>query len=155
MLEGLPIAPVEFLYHLSKALFVALSFGDVLAHGRFGAGTLDCGRGAFRQLFAQRDLRAGPASRSVLKHMQRGLEPSFLYERDRYVCPCLDGTIKREKRLVARIGFGVVDHTGLAVHQLVESRRTERLQRKPAGDVVQLVYMPLGAGNDMRGFVDL
>ena len=91
----------------------------------------------------------------LLKNMQGRLEPSLFYERDRYVCPSVDGAIQREECLVARIGFRVVDDAGLAAHELVEGNRTERLQRKPAGNIGQMLRVPLGSRDDMRRFVDL
>src|SRR5260370_34275583 len=87
--------------------------------------------------------------------MQGRLEPPLFYERDRYVGPSMDGAIQWEERLIARIGLRVVDHAGLAAHQLVESNRTECLQRKAAGNIGQMLGMPLGSRDDMPRFVDL
>src|SRR6202521_1557627 len=142
MLDDLPIAPVELLHRVSQPLFMAFSFGNLLGHGRFGAGSLHRGPGALRQLFAQRDFPRRPAPRLLLKNMQGRLQLALFYERDRYVRPSMDRAIKREERLVARIGFRIVDHAGLAARELIESNHTERLQRKPAGTIGQLLCVP-------------
>ena len=52
MFDELPIAAVEFLDHVSQPLFMAFSFGNLLRHGRFGAGSRHRGPGAFCQLLA-------------------------------------------------------------------------------------------------------
>src|SRR6266567_1791319 len=74
----------------------------------------------------------------LLKNMQGRLEPSLFYERDRYVCPSVDGAIQREECLVARIGFRVVDDAGLAAHELVTQLVNEPLAiicRSAHGDI--------------------
>src|ERR1700674_1849243 len=124
MFDELPIAPVELLHRVSQPLLMTFSFRNLLGHRGLGAGSLHRGPGALRQLFAQRDFPRRPAPRLLLKNMQGRLQPSLFYKRDRYVRSSMDRAIKGEERLVARIGFRVVDHAGLAARELLESKRS-------------------------------